>query len=83
MQLERPMGNGDGVRLVGVCERSMQRRLRAGRNAVLGQRRADVLDERPVGIDLGVYESGVRGWRLHRRVQSDREAMQRTHTADV
>ena len=50
----------------------MRGRLYCGSNDVLRQRRADLRRLRDVGLPSRMHQSGLREWRLHRRVLSKR-----------
>lgn len=67
---ERRLDEFDPVRLVGVFERLVHRRLHAGVDSVLGQRLSSLFGEWSVEPTDSVCESGVRGGRVRGRLHA-------------
>jgi len=68
---------------LGVSGRLVRRHLRSQRDAVLGQRRADVRCEWSVGRGSGLRGQGLRQRRVRRLLRSELEGLQRARAADV
>jgi hypothetical protein len=85
VRVERTVGHGGSVRVLGVRGRSLFGSLCSGSDAVLehGERGSNVLAERAVGDSGGVYESGVRLGCVLGSLRAGSEAVQQPHTADL
>lgn len=57
--------------------------MRARRQTVFGQRRADVLGHGILGLGKRLQQPSLRRWQLHRRVRPGRQAVLEQRRADV